>query len=119
MKKGFSLERLSLVSDYCEMEQKHRTILCNHKSNLEKDLEPRDILSKLATVLTEKDEQKVRAQRTRQGRCNKLFDILPRRGAKAFNVFVDSLKEETNHLALVLIEAGNKKEPYQSQGSKN
>ena len=96
------------------MEQKHRTILRNHKSNLQKDLEPRDILSKLATVLTEKDEEKVRAQPTKERRCDKLFDILPSKGPNAFDVFVDSLKEEANHLALVLIEAGNKEEPYQS-----
>ena len=87
----------------------------NHESNLEEDLEPNDILSKLVTVLTKKDEEKVRAQITRQGRCQELFDILPRKGPDAFNVFVEALKEEAKHLALVLIEAGSKEgEPYQS-----
>ena len=59
------------------MKQKHRTILRNQKCNLEKDLEPEDILSKLATVLTEKDEEKVRAQHTTEGRCDKLFASYP------------------------------------------
>ena len=96
------------------MDQEHRTILRNHEPNLEKDLEPKDILSKLATVLTKRDQENVRAQSTRQGRCHELFDILPRKGPHAFNVFVEALKEEAPHLALVLIEAGSKEEPYQS-----
>ncbi|XP_044179742.1 death domain-containing protein CRADD-like [Acropora millepora] len=87
------------------MEQKHRTILRHHWSNIRKDLEPNNILSKLVTVLTETDEQEIKAQFTRQERCDKLLEILPRRGENAFKVFVEALKEEAPHLADVLIDA--------------
>ena len=104
----------TLVSDYCEMEQKHRTILRLHWSNIRNNLEPNNILPKLVLVLTETDEEEIRKQSTRQERCEKLLKILPTRGEDAFNVFVNALVKETPHLAKKLTEAGNKDEPNQS-----
>ena len=78
------------------------------------DLEPRNILSELVTVLTEKDEDEIKAQCTRQERCYKLLEILLRRGENAFEVFVEALKKEVPHLADLLIETGNKEDPNQS-----
>ena len=104
----------TLVSDYCEMEQKHRTILRLHWSNIRNNLEPNNILPKLVLVLTEKDEEEIKKQSTRQERCDKLLKILPRRGEDAFNVFVNALVKEAPHLAKKLTEAGNKAEPNQS-----
>jgi len=49
----------TLVSDYCEMEERHRLILRRHKSILEKDLEPKDVLSKFTTVLDQNDEDEI------------------------------------------------------------
>ena len=37
----------------------HRLILRRHKSILEKDLEPKDVLSKLTTVLDQNDEDEI------------------------------------------------------------
>ena len=96
------------------MEDKHRTILRLYWSNIRENLEPKEILSKLVTVLNETDEEEIRAQSTRQERCDKLLEILPRRGKNAFNVFVNALDTEAQHLALDLTEAGNKEEPNQS-----
>ncbi|XP_074622580.1 uncharacterized protein LOC141880884 [Acropora palmata] len=41
------------------MEERHRLILRRHKSILEKDLEPKDVLSKLTTVLDQNDEDEI------------------------------------------------------------
>ncbi|XP_067021500.1 E3 ubiquitin-protein ligase Ufd4-like isoform X2 [Acropora muricata] len=98
------------------MEKKHRTLLRTRKSVLEEDLEPNNILSKLATflILNETEDEDIRAQPTRQKRCERLLDILPRKGPNAFTAFLAVLLEEAPHLALCLIEADNKEEPNQS-----
>ena len=96
------------------MEEKHRTILRHHLPNIRENLEPKNILPKLVTVLKETDYDEIRAESTRQGRCDKLLDILPRRGENAFNIFVNALDKEAPHLALNLTEAGSKEEPNQS-----
>ena len=96
------------------MEQKHRTILRHHWSSIRDDLEPKNILSKLDTVLLEIEEVEIKGQSTRQKRCDKLLGILPRKGPTAFKLFVEALEEEAPHLAKVLTEAGNKEETNQS-----
>ena len=96
------------------MEEKHRYILRLHRSSIRMDLEPKNILPKLVLVLTEIDEMEIKTQCTREKRCDRLLEILPRRGPDAFNVFVKALKEEAPHLASDLIEAGNKEVPDQS-----
>lgn len=96
------------------MEHKHRIILRQHWSHIRVNLEPDNILPKLVTVLTATDEGEIKAQFTRQQRCDKLLEILPRRGPTAFKVFVEALEEEAPHIGHVLIEAGNKQDPNQS-----
>ena len=64
-------------------------------SILEKDLEPKDTLSKLTTVLDENEEEEIKAQSTRKERCDKLFEILRRKGPNALKPFVEALKKET------------------------
>ena len=103
------------------MEQKHRTILRHHWSSIRDNLELKNILPKLVTVLTETDEGEIKAQSTIKERCDKLLEILPTRGENAFNVFANALVEEAPHLARELTEAGNKEELNQSsalRGSK-
>ena len=96
------------------MEHKHRTILQDHWSNICDNVEPKNILSKFVTVLTETDKEEIRKQSTRQERCEKLLRILIRRGENAFDAFVNALVKEAPHLASELTEAGNKKKPNQS-----
>ena len=85
----------------------HRTILRNYRSKIVKDLEPNNILPDLVSVLTVKDDTEIKAQSTRQGRCEQLLEILPRKGPNAFKAFVEALKEEAPYLASDLIDAGN------------
>ena len=105
---GLPLE--TLVSDYCKMEQKHRTILRHYWNDIRDNLEPKNILPKLVLVLKEKDEEEIKAQSTRQGRCDKLLEILPTKGKKAFNIFVNALVKEAPDLEQELTQAGNKEE---------
>ena len=98
----------TLLSNYCGMEEKHRLILRNHQATLKKDLEPNRILSYLVEILDETDEGEIKAQPTKEKRCDKLLEILPSKGPKAFEVFVEVLKKHALHLALPLIEAGIK-----------
>ena len=96
------------------MEDKHRIILRHYQPNIVNELEPNNILPYLGSVLTAKDDADIKAQSTRQGSCEKLLEILPRKGPSAFKVFVVALKKEAPHLADVLTKAGNKEDPNQS-----
>ena len=89
------------------MEDRHRTILRGHRPNIVSDLEPNNILPDLRSVLTVKDEEEIKAQSTRQRRCEQLLEIIPRKGPNAFKVFVEALKIEAPHLASDLIDTGN------------
>ena len=73
-----------------------------------------NILSKLVKILSQTELGEIKVQTTREKRCDKLLEILPRKGPNAFKVFVEALREESPHLAWDLIEAGNKEEPNQS-----
>ena len=101
------------------MEEKHRLILRHHWSNIRENLEPKNILPKLVTVLIETDEEQIKAQSTRQERCDKLLEILPIRGRDAFAAFVNALDKEAPHLALDIRKAGNQEEPNQSSALKD
>jgi len=72
------------------------------------------MLPKLVTVLIETDEEEIKARSTVQERCDKLLEMLPRKGPEDFKVFVEALQEEAPHLASDLSESGNKEEPNQS-----
>ena len=96
------------------MEDRLRKILRCHQSNIRMDLEPENILPNLVKILNQTDEGEIRAQSIREKRCDKLLEILPRKGREAFTVFVEALQGEAPHLASDLIEAGNKEEPNQS-----
>ena len=96
------------------MEEKHRNILRRHRSSIRVDLEPKNILANLHEILNDTDEGEINAQPTREQRCDKLLEILRRKGPNAFKVFVEALQGESPHLALDLIAAGNKEEPNQS-----
>ena len=117
-RKSFSLE-CGLISDCCEMEDSHRTILRDYWPNIVKDLEPNNILPDLGRVLTVNDDEEIKAQSTRQRRCEKLLEILPRKGPNAFKVFVEALKKEAPHLADDLMAAGNKEDRNQSSAFRN
>ncbi|XP_078378429.1 uncharacterized protein LOC144661517 isoform X1 [Oculina patagonica] len=95
-----------LISD-TPMDEKHRDILKNVKVGLVKDMDPEEVLLHMAAshVFSDKDEEEIKAQKTRQEKCQTLLSILPKRGAKAFSSFVGVLEEVHAHLANLVLEA--------------
>ncbi|XP_022785904.1 serine/threonine-protein kinase MRCK beta-like [Stylophora pistillata] len=84
------------------MDDRHRILLHRCFSELEKDLEPKKILSESASVLDATDVRQVYERDTRVDRVHKLLDLLPRRGPKAFDVFVKALEKIQPHLTITL-----------------
>nr|AAZ95018.1 caspase 3-like protein [Anemonia viridis] len=82
------------------MEQIHRDALRSNRQALIQDLEASKIASNLygTGILDENDKDKVNAGDTNADRAEKLLDILPRKGPKAFNAFCDALKDISPHL---------------------
>ena len=96
------------------MDDKHRLIWRRHKSILRKDLDPIRILGGLVEIFEESDEAEIKAQPTREKRCDKLIEIVLTKGPTAYEVFEEALKKYApKHLALPSIEAGNKEKPNQ------
>ncbi|KAM7451246.1 hypothetical protein ABFA07_001289 [Porites harrisoni] len=86
------------------MSEEHRKILQRHRVDLIKDLEPLKVLNDLSECLDEDDREAVKAKSTRGDRAEKLVDMIPRRGPKAFQCFVAALYKRQHHLAMPLIE---------------
>lgn len=92
----------------------HRDILRNKRALLIKNMEPLKLLKYLGSTLDETDDEEIKAQPTRGKACEKLLEILPRKGQNAFDEFVNALKEVQTqyYLAVALIEAGNEEEAF-------
>ena len=73
-----------------------------------RDMDPEDVLLHMssAPVFSERDEEKIRAETTREKQCETLLSILPRKGAAAYRSFVQALEEVQPHLAKLILEAG-------------
>lgn len=107
------LERL--ISNYYEMEDKHREILKVNRIRLRRDLEPNKLLPFLVDKTLDRiDEQKIKQKVTREERCDELLGMIPRRGPNAFHEFVEALKKVQPFLADLLKEKGTNKEANQS-----
>ena len=86
-----------------EMDDKHRKILRRQRSNLLRDLQVMKLLPRLHSVLDTDDEEEVKAEPTRGEKVDKLLNILPKKGPKAFDVFVKGLQEIQPFLAAPLL----------------
>lgn len=88
------------------MEKRHRDLLRKNRITIVNDLEPKDILGHLYQegIISPDDMERVKAEKTRLEQAEKLLDILPRRGPKAFTVFCDTLfkVDGQSHLAFTL-----------------
>ena len=102
----------SLVSNYYEMEEKHRASLDACLILLRRDLEPKKILPHLVSkkILDRIDAQKIKGKDTREESCEELLEMLPRKGPNAFQEFVKALKKVQLFLAESLEAEGNNNE---------
>eukprot|EP00795_Rhopilema_esculentum_P013091 gene13091-3877_t len=87
------------------MDDKHRSLLRASRMDLVRDMDGERIASYLYSyeIFSEEDRELVNAESTPQRKNEKLLDILPKRGANAFKVFCDILKElKMFHLEILL-----------------
>ena len=83
------------------MDDKYRNILRRAWPTLTKDLEPIKLLPYLVDVLDPTDEEEIKASSNekRVSGVDKLLEILPRKGQKAFDMFKKALQKVQPHLA--------------------
>ena len=86
------------------MLEEHRNIITSHRADLVKDLEPSKVLNDLSECLDEDDREVVKAQGPRKACAEKLVDMIPKRGPKAFHCFVAALYKRQRHLAIPLMQ---------------
>ena len=86
------------------MNEDHRKILRQKREIFLKDLDARKAASMLYArdIFSEDDKDEVNAMKTAYQQREKVLDILPRKGPKAFQVFCDILHEISPHLEVEL-----------------
>ncbi|CAH3184904.1 unnamed protein product, partial [Porites lobata] len=91
-------------TDQISMDDKHRNILRRTRLTLRKDLEPIKLLPYLVDVLDHTDEEEIKASSNekRVSGVDKLLEILPRKGQKAFDIFKKALQKVQPHLVVHL-----------------
>lgn len=98
-----------IISDDKPMAEEHRKVLRRCREKLVKDMEPAEVLLQMAEslVFTQEDEDKIKSRDlTRQQQCETLLDILPRKGAKAYEIFKKTIERVHPHLTSTVYEAG-------------
>lgn len=94
------------------MDKKHRKILKENHVALLDDLEPQQLLSHLTDVLSDADIESINAIKDNRRRQSELLlDILPRRGQKAFDSFVNALekvKGQTHLVSNLILKSGKR-----------
>ena len=71
-------------------------------------MEPEKVLRLMVDphLFETEDEHEVKAEKTRHEQCEKFLDMLARKGARAYGIFVETLKNVHPHLANVVLSAG-------------
>ena len=92
------------------MDDTHRDILRNIlRPNLLRDVEPRKLLPYMGNVFDQRDEEEIKAQKTRTDEVEKMLEILTKKGPNAFDEFVEALSRTKSHLVLTLIQETGKR----------
>jgi len=104
----FFLEQILAVKPVDKMDDEHRNILRRCREKLVKDMEPREVLLQMEDpfLFTTEDEHKIKSTLTRHQQCEKLLDILARKGARAYEIFKKTIEKVHPHLTEIIVEAG-------------
>ena len=86
------------------MEPVHRDILRKNRMDITRDLNVDQATSYLysASILSENDRDEILALKTQQAKSEKLLDVLPKRGPKAFGKFLEFMNENQSFLSKFL-----------------
>ena len=96
-------------TDVEPMDEEHRKILRKCKATFVKDMDPEEVLLQMEDPLlfTIGDENKIKSMYlTRQQKCETLLEMLPRKGARAYDIFKNTIETVHPHLARTILEAG-------------
>ena len=96
------------VPDDKPMDDEHRNTLRRCKKELLKDMEPVKVLRQMVDPLlfTAEEEDEVKAGKTRHDRCEIFLDLLPRKGARAYETFKRTIEIVYPHLTSTILKAG-------------
>ncbi|XP_022786059.1 uncharacterized protein LOC111326350 [Stylophora pistillata] len=89
------------------LSDKHRHILKNVEEAPSRDMDPEELLRKMAAVkvlFTQSEAEKIKAKQTRSGKCEELLEILSRKGEKAYQIFKKVLRDVHPPLANIILE---------------
>ncbi|XP_078378485.1 THO complex subunit 1-like [Oculina patagonica] len=92
------------------MDEDHRKILKSVKKKLVKDMDPEEVLLWMSGshLLSERDEERIKARGlTREEQCNIILEMIPRRGAKAYDIFKEAINNVHPHLTSTILKAEN------------
>ena len=100
--------RMSQTAPDKPLRDEYRSILMSVREALVKDMDPEDVLLKMAAkyVFTQGEEERIKAKKTRADKCVLFLEILPRKGARAYDIFKEALELVYPHLANIISEAG-------------
>jgi len=100
---------MATKADVEPMDDDYRKILRRCREMLVKDMEPEEVLLKMVDpfLFTTEDEKKIKSRDlTRQQQCEILLDMLPRKGAGAYENFKKTIEKVHPHLTGIILEAG-------------
>ncbi|KAL9967516.1 hypothetical protein ACROYT_G025760 [Oculina patagonica] len=111
MPTGTMIGRPNISTDHDEpMDEEHRKILKSVREVLVQDMDAEQVLLKMAAshLLSDSDEEKIKAKDlTRHQKCEILLDLIPKRGAKAYDIFKDAIEKAHSHLISTILKAEN------------
>ena len=88
------------------MEERQIAILRNAKAGLRRDMNVTEVLLYMTTVFTQADEDEIKSAGIRSVQCDTLVDKLLKKGAKAYDIFLEALIRVNPPLVHVLNQAG-------------
>jgi len=90
------------------MDEEQRNILKICKNELVKDMEPVKVLREMSKSLlfSSADESEIKAEKTREERCEVFLDKLERKGARAYETFKRAIETVHSHLLSEILKAG-------------
>ena len=89
------------------IEDRERKILRSVRAGLVEDMDAGEVLLQMPNVFTSNEEEKIKSpDNTRRVQCETFLEILPSRGAKAYDIFKGALKKVNPSLVEVLNREG-------------
>lgn len=93
------------------MDEQHKELLKCHRTRFLKSIDIDRLIPLLQTngALTNDDVTDLKKYHNSEGKAEKLLDLLPSKGSKAFQAFCLALENTYPHLLTVMFLGGNKK----------